>query len=57
MAVTFDDDISSYVTETEMTRPIGFLNLSTACASLPYKLDLFFLSRTHDKTRRTMKEN
>ena len=54
-AVTTDDDISSYVTETEMTVHIGFLNLCTACASIPYKLDLFFLSRTCDKTKRTMK--
>ena len=44
-------------TETEIIRHIGFLNLFTTCASIPYKLDLFFLSHTCDKTKRTMKEN
>ena len=45
------DSVSSYVTETEMTVHIGFLNLCTACASVPFKLGLFFISRTRDKNK------
>ena len=56
-AVTTNDDISSYVIETEMTVHIGFPNLCTTCTSIPYKLDLFFLSRICDKRKRKMKEN
>ena len=32
-AVTTDDDISSYVTEVELTSHMGFLNLCTTCAN------------------------
>ena len=57
MGVTTDDDISSYATETEMTVHIGFLNLCMACASsIPYNLDLFFLSCTHNKTKNNERE-
>ena len=41
-AVTTDDNISSYLTEAEMTMHIEFQNLCAACASIPCKLDFFF---------------
>ena len=54
-----DDDISSYLTEAEMTVHIEFQNLCAACASIPCKLEFFFffISRTRDEIKRTMKDN
>ena len=58
MAVTTDDNISSYVTEAKITMPIQ-LNMCTACASIPYKLDLFLHTCDKQNTqckRTSMKE-
>ena len=51
MTVTIDHDIASYLTEVEMTVHIGFQNFRTSCASIPCKLDFFFISGTRDKKK------
>ena len=45
----------SYLTEAEMTMYIGFQHLCVTCASILCKLDFFFISRTCNKTKRTVK--
>ena len=54
MAVTTGDNVSSQLTEAQMTIHIRFVNLCTACTSTPYNffffsLLVFTIKKTHNK--------